>query len=133
MASPELSISSVHVQPGIEARRWDRFIINKPGSLMAINPGLSGMTTRSCSVIDISRGGAGLHVNTTIGLPDHYYLTFLGAKERIGCAEVYRNGNRVGVRFIKPIPQYLLTAIIRDDFITRGPLQGIGKSYSRDP
>lgn len=117
--APDMTPNSIHVQPGLEARRWERFIINKPGSLLAINPGLSGMTSRTCHVVDISRGGAGLHVNTTIGLPDHYYLRFLGAEEKIGCAEVYRSGQRLGVRFIKAIPEHLISEIIRNDFITR--------------
>jgi hypothetical protein len=117
--APDMTPNSIHVQPGLEARRYERFIINKPGSLLAINPGLSGMTQRSCHVMDISRGGAGLQVNTTIGLPDHYYLNFLGADQRIGCAEVFRHGDRVGVRFIKAIPEHLLSEIIRNDFLTR--------------
>jgi hypothetical protein len=117
--APDMTPNSIHIQPGLEARRWERFIINKPGSLLAINPGLSGMTARSCQVVDISRGGACVQINTTIGLPDHYYLNFLGAEERIGCAEVYRSGLRVGVRFIKTLPEVLLSEIIRNDFLTR--------------
>lgn len=119
MAAADLALSSVHVQPGLEARKWERFIVNKPATLIAINPGLSGMTSRSCSVIDISKGGACLTVTTTIGLPDHYYLTFLGFEDRIGSAEVYRNGNRVGVKFIKPIHDELLSGIVRNDFFTK--------------
>jgi hypothetical protein len=119
MVAADMTISSVHVQPGLEARRWERFIINKPGSLLAINPGLSGMTARICQVVDISRGGACVQVGTTIGLPDHYYLNFIGSEDKIGCAEVYRNGQRVGVRFIKPIAEQLLSEIIRNDFLTR--------------
>lgn len=111
--------SSIHVQPGLEAKRWERFTVNKPGSLLAINPGLSGMTARTCQVVDISCGGAGLQVTTTIGLPDHYYLTFLGAEGRIGCAEVFRSGQRVGVRFIKPLAEQLVSEIVRNDFMTR--------------
>ncbi len=117
--APDMTPNSIHVQPGLEARRWERFAINKPGALLAINPGLSGLTSRMCQVVDISRGGAGLQVGTTIGLPDHYYLTFLGAEERIGCAEVYRNGQRVGVRFIKPLSENVLSELIRNDFMTR--------------
>lgn len=117
--APDMSPNSIHVQPGLEARRWERFVVNKPGSLLAVNSCLAGMTSRSCQVMDISRGGAGIQVNTTIGLPDHYYLNFLGSEDRIGCAEVYRSGMRVGVRFIKPIAEQLLSAIIRNDFLTR--------------
>jgi hypothetical protein len=119
MASPEKMSSSIHLQQGIEARQWERFIINKPGTITMINPGLSGMNSRQCHVVDISKGGAGMTVYHTLGLNDHYYLTFLGSKVRIGCAEVYRSGQRVGVRFIKPMPDALLSAIIRNDFLTR--------------
>lgn len=119
MASAEMSISSVHVQSGLEARKWERFVVNKPARLMAINPGLNGMTSRACSVIDISKGGACLQVTTSTGLPDHYYLTFVGAANRIGCAEVYRNGNRLGVKFIKTIEDELLSGIVRNDFFTK--------------
>jgi hypothetical protein len=119
MASAEMSLSSVHVQSGLEARKWERFIVNKPARLMAINPGLSGLTSRACSVLDISKGGACLNVNTTIGLPDHYYLAFIGATDKIGCAEVYRSGNRVGIKFIKPIEDELLSGIVRNDFFTK--------------
>lgn len=119
VTAPDMTPNSIHVQPGLEARRWERYAINKPGSLLAINPGLSGLTSRMCQVVDISRGGAGLQVGTTIGLPDHYYLTFLGGEERIGCAEVYRNGQRVGVRFIKPLSEIVISEIIRNDFLTR--------------
>lgn len=119
MSSAEMSINSVHTQPGLEARRYERFIVNKPATLMAINPGLAGMTSRACSVIDISKGGACVHVTTTIGLPDHYYLTFVGLDDRIGCAEVYRNGNRIGVKFIKVIADQLLSGIVRNDFFTK--------------
>jgi hypothetical protein len=104
---------------GLDARRWERFIINKPGSLIAVNPGLTGLTSRSCQVVDISRGGACVQVATTLGLPDHYYLSFIGAEERIGCAEAYRNGQRVGLKFIKPIAEHVLSAIVRKDFLTR--------------
>ena len=119
MATVEMSISSVHTQSGLEARKWERFVVHKPGTLIAINRGLSGMSSRACNVIDVSRGGAGIQMATTIGLPDHYYLTFVGSEERIGCAEVYRNDNRVGVRFIKPISEEMLSSIVRNDFFTK--------------
>lgn len=119
MPTAEMSISSVHTQSGLEARKWERFVVNKPATLIAINPGLSGMSSRSCQVIDISRGGAGIQVTTTIGLPDHYYLTFVGFEDRLGCAEVYRNGNRVGVKFIKTVSEALLSEIVRNDFFTK--------------
>jgi hypothetical protein len=119
MAAQENALRSVHMSNGLDARQWERFLVSRAGVLMAIRPGLSGMTSRACGLVDISRGGAAISVNTTLGLPDHYYLTIVGLPNRIGCAEVYRNANRVGVKFIKPIDDELLSIIVRGDFFTQ--------------
>ncbi|MDQ0454216.1 PilZ domain-containing protein [Rhizobium paknamense] len=101
-------------------RRWERYYVRRPARIMAVRPGLSGITMRSATVLDISRGGAGIEMDTGIGLPSHYYLEILGLATRIGCAEVYRNGNRAGVKFIMPISEQLLQRIIRTDFVMGG-------------
>ncbi|MCJ7995978.1 PilZ domain-containing protein [Rhizobium cremeum] len=98
-------------------RKWERFYVRRPARIMAVSPGLSGITMRSCEVVDISQGGAAMEITTTIGLSAHYYLQILGLADRIGCAEVYRNGNRVGVKFISIIPEALLHTIVRADFM----------------
>ncbi|WP_275789947.1 PilZ domain-containing protein [Pararhizobium gei] len=98
--------------------RFERFIIGQAGTLMAVRPALGGVTTRSCKMMEISRGGAAFTVNTSIGLPEHYYLTIVGTKKRIGCAEVYRRDNRIQVHFIKPIDDEFLHQIVRLDFFT---------------
>ena len=115
----ESALTTLHVEPGINGRRAERFIVNRAARLMSVGINLQGMTVRSCQVADISKLGATLMVMTTIGLPDHYYLNIIGTADRIGCAEVYRNGTRVGVKFIKAIDESLLSAIIRGDFFTR--------------
>ncbi|WP_200844361.1 PilZ domain-containing protein [Rhizobium sp. 18065] len=98
-------------------RKWERFYVQRPAKVMAVSPGLSGITIRSCEVVDISQGGAALVMTTTIGLSSHYYLQVVGLADRIGCAEAYRNGNRVGVKFIRPIPEAMLHRIVRADFM----------------
>lgn len=98
-------------------RKFERFYVRRPARIMAVSPGLSGITMRSCEVVDISQGGAALEITTTIGLSAHYYLQVLGLADRIGCAEVYRSGSRVGVKFIAIIPEPLLHTIVRADFM----------------
>lgn len=98
-------------------RQWERFYVRRPARLIGIKPGLSGITMRNCHIMDISQGGAGVETLTTIGLAKHYYLQIFGLAYRIGCAEAHRNGNRIGVRFIMPIPPELLHAIVRADFM----------------
>ncbi len=109
-------------------RRWDRFQVKRPARIMAVRPGLSGTMTRSATVLDISRGGAGLDIDTNIGLGTHYYLEILGFSTRIGCAEAFRNGRRAGVKFILPISENLLQRIIRADFMMGNNLDDAGKS-----
>lgn len=99
-------------------RRWERFNIQHSATLLAVMPQLAGLTARPCKMIDISVGGASFSVNTTIGLPLHYYLTFEGSERRIGCAEVYRQDHRIGVKFIKPIDETYLHEIMTLNFET---------------
>jgi len=103
----------VRMDPRADARKSERFTVNKPALLVSVNQGLHGVASRKCQVVDISLGGAGVQVITTIGLPDHYYLCVLGLEERIGVAEAYRAGTRIGLRFIKEIDEYFLNRILR--------------------
>lgn len=98
--------------------RYERFLIGQTGILMAVRPALGGVSTRSCQMMEISRGGAAFTVNTSIGLPEHYYLSIVGIKRRIGCAEIYRRDNRIQVHFIRPIDDDFLHQIVRSDFFT---------------
>ena len=105
---------------GLYERKWERFAVTRQGLLMTVGFDLMAPKTRSCRLIDISLGGASFTVGTTIGLPLHYYLSIVGVASRIGCAEVYRNDNRIGVQFIKAIDEELLRMIVRSDYFTGG-------------
>lgn len=98
-------------------RQWERFYVRRPARLTAVSPGLAALTVRSCQIVDISRGGAGLEIDLTSGLPQHYYLEIIGLAKRIGCAEVYRNGHRAGVKFIATLPEHILRDVVRADFM----------------
>ncbi|MGO7164643.1 PilZ domain-containing protein, partial [Rhizobium johnstonii] len=50
-------------------------------------------------------------------LPKHYYLNILGLAYRIGCAEVYRHKERIGVRFINIMDPEVLRRVVRTDFM----------------
>jgi hypothetical protein len=105
---------------GLYERKWERFAVNRQGVLLTVNLDLAFPKTRSCQLIDISRGNATFSVTTTIGLPSHYYLSIVGVIARIGCAEVYRNDHRIAVQFIKEIDEELLRSIVRSDYFTGG-------------
>ena len=105
---------------GLYERKWERFAVNRQGMLMTVGFDLMAPKTRSCKLVDISVGGASFTVSTKIGLPLHYYLSIVGVTSRIGCAEVYRNDNRIGVQFIKEIDEELLRLIVRSDYFTGG-------------
>jgi hypothetical protein len=115
---PGQALASLHSDNSLHRRQAERFAVNRAGRILSVNPSLSGISVRSCHLADISRFGATLNLVTTIGLPDHYYLNIVGTAYRIGCAEVHRLGNRVGVKFIKEIDEDLLHAIIRGDFLS---------------
>lgn len=106
------------VRSKLYEERFERFRVGQAGTLMSVRPGLAGVSTRVCRMLEISRGGACFSVNTTIGLPLHYYLVIVGIKKRIGCAELFRKDNRVEVHFIKPIDEQLLHEIVRHEFFT---------------
>ncbi len=113
------SSSLSRVKSDLYERKWERFQLQKPARLISVEPRLSGLSIRSCQLIDICMGGASVEVTTTIGLPDHYYLNIVGMPERLGCGEIYRKGNRLGVKFIRLLDQDFLSSIIRADFYTR--------------
>jgi hypothetical protein len=105
---------------GLYERKWERFAVNRQGLLITVGFDLMAPKTRSCKLVDMSVGGASFVVSTTIGLPLHYYLSIVGVASRIGCAEVYRNDNRIGVQFIKEIDEDLLRMVVRSDYFTGG-------------
>ena len=115
----ETALANLHSDASQHGRGAERFIVSRSARIMSVNPALAGMSIRSCQLVDISKIGATISLMTTIGLPDHYYLNIIGTSNRIGCAEIYRNGSRVGVKFIKPIDDELLHIVVRGDFFTQ--------------
>ena len=116
----EQALVNLHTSGGTHGRKAERFVVSRPARVLSVNPALTGVSIRSGHLVDISRVGATINLVTTIGLSDHYYLNVMGTANRIGCAEVYRNGSRVGVKFIKEIEDELLHSIVRGDFFTKG-------------
>ncbi|MEF0864379.1 MULTISPECIES: pilus assembly protein PilZ [Rhizobium] len=105
------------VKSEVYERKWERFFVQRPARIIAVRPCLTGISSRSAEIIDISQGGASFIVGTTVGLPTHYYLNILGLAYRIGCAEINRVGNRVNVRFINLIEPETLRRVVRADFM----------------
>ncbi|MCO6186636.1 PilZ domain-containing protein [Rhizobium sp. L1K21] len=97
-------------------RRYERFPINRPGEIAYLESGLGGLRKIGVKVLDMSQGGAGLELPLSIKLPQHYYLSVFGFPNRFGCAEVHRNGTRIGVKFLGNIDGELLSSIVRADF-----------------
>lgn len=115
----EQALANLHTDGGMHGRKAERFVVSRPARVLSVNPALAGVSIRSCHLLDISRVGATISLVTTIGLSDHYYLNVMGTANRIGCAEIYRNGSRVGVKFIREIEDELLHSIVRGDFFTQ--------------
>ncbi|MBB4289190.1 hypothetical protein GGE16_001206 [Rhizobium leguminosarum] len=105
------------VKSAIYDLRWEEFSVKRPARIVAVRPCLTGVSMRSAEIIDISQGGATFIVSTTAGLPKHYYLNILGLAYRIGCAEVYRHKERIGVRFINIMDPEVLRRVVRTDFL----------------
>lgn len=105
------------VKSAIYDLRWEEFHVKRPARIVAVRPCLTGISMRSAEVIDISQGGATFIVSSASGLPKHYYLNILGLAYRIGCAEVYRHNERIGVRFINVMDQDVLRRVVRTDFM----------------
>lgn len=105
------------VKSAVYETRWERFNVRRPARIVAVRPCLTGISVRSAEIVDISQGGATFVVSSTAGLPKHYYLNILGLAYRIGCAETYRNNERIGVRFINTIEPDVLRRVLRADFM----------------
>lgn len=105
------------VKSAVYDLRWEEFHVKRPARIVAVRPCLTGVSMRSAEIIDISQGGATLMVSTAVGLPKHYYLNILGLAYRIGCAEVYRHKERIGVRFINIMDPEVLRRVVRADFL----------------
>lgn len=105
------------VKSAVYETRWEKYNVRRPARIVAVRPCLTGISVRSAEIVDISQGGATFVVSSTAGLPKHYYLNILGLAYRIGCAETYRNNERIGVRFINTIEPDVLRRVLRADFM----------------
>ena len=54
----------------------------------------------SCFLMDISEGGAGLHVANVAGIPDTFELLIHGETDKRPCKVAWKMGKRVGVSFL---------------------------------
>jgi hypothetical protein len=111
--------------------RKERFAANRMAQLLIVMPGLAGLATKNCQLVDVCLDGAGFKVPDTIGLPLHYYVKIAGIAERMGCAEINRNGDRIGVKFLVPLKPKVLREIIRSDFLSGGGVGGTGGGAAR--
>jgi hypothetical protein len=57
-----------------------------------------------------------LDFNAAVLLPKHFFLEIDSVREEIGCAEVYRNGAELGVRFNMLLAHEFLSRLIRVQF-----------------
>ena len=53
----------------------------------------------SCTVQNITGGGACLRLANTFGVPDTFELTFEHGRTRRACRVVWRTGDQLGVKF----------------------------------
>jgi hypothetical protein len=116
MPCMEKSTYLAYVPSEIHERKYEHFQVRKEAQLISVGAHLSGLQGRRATLLDISIGGAVLDVAFIHGLPDHYYLKIEGFPNRIGCAEAFRNSNRIGVKFIAPIDENFMHKIIRAEY-----------------
>lgn len=100
-------------------KKHQRYKVRHEARIITIGRGLSGLFERRARLTDISVAGAGLEVGHFIGLPSHYYLMIEGIPNRIGCAEIYRQGSNVGVKFLAQIDEGLVHKLVRADYFEK--------------
>jgi PilZ domain len=80
----------------MQERRSDvRAPVNTTG---AIKFGAAG-NTLPCTIIDLTRQGAGLTVTSTFGIPKTFQLTIKGEKQTRYCRVIWAQGSQLGVSF----------------------------------
>ena len=57
-------------------------------------------TVIPCVILDISNGGARLHVHAPDEVPDRFRLLQIASNEERDCEVVWRRDNEMGVRFL---------------------------------
>lgn len=58
-----------------------------------------GRSPISCVVLDLSRGGARIHVHDPSEVPDQFRLLLLANNEEHGSIAVWRTNDEIGVKF----------------------------------
>lgn len=90
---------------GSERRRSPRSWVRVGGELIIVK-GLRGTSTVACKVLNRSKGGALIRVESADAVPDDFYLTLpTDRSRRIICSVVRRGKKLLGVRFV-PQPDY---------------------------
>jgi PilZ domain len=79
----------------LERRSDARVPVNTVG---AIKFGAAG-NTLPCTIIDLTREGAGLTFASTFGIPTTFQLTIKGEKQTRHCRVIWADGSRLGVTF----------------------------------
>jgi c-di-GMP-binding flagellar brake protein YcgR len=85
----------------IERRKWPRFEINAPAKIVMITHGLRVKKEITCTVLDISEGGAQLLATAPIECEEFYLETDASPGASRLCSVVRRvSDSRVGVKFV---------------------------------
>lgn len=103
-------------KPGQSAVAYPHFHIERPCRILVIGSQLKAKTKYHALLRHISIGGALLDFNAAVLLPKHFFLEIDSVREEIGCAEVYRNGAELGVRFNMLLAHEFLSRLIRVQF-----------------
>ncbi|ASY62150.1 hypothetical protein SJ05684_c06860 [Sinorhizobium sojae CCBAU 05684] len=98
---------------GRSSGTYPHYAVERPCRILVIGSQLKAKTRYQALLRHISIGGAMLDFNAAILLPKHFFLEIDGFSEEIGCAEVYRNGAELGVRFNMLLAQEFLRQLIR--------------------
>ncbi|AWI56431.1 hypothetical protein [Sinorhizobium fredii] len=106
-------------KPGQSADAYPHYRIERPCRILVIGRQLKAKIKYQALLRHVSIGGAMLDFNAAILLPKHFFLEIDGFKEEIGCAEVYRSGSELGVRFNMLLAQEFLSRLIRVQFLER--------------
>src|SRR4051812_13988309 len=102
-------IGSASKQHGRMKRRYDRISINQAALIMFDG----GQDEVACVVRDVSPGGAGLSVASTVGIPDQFILAVKREEEGRACFVRWRKSDNLGVLFdIEPVHWMTATGVL---------------------
>ena len=100
---------SAYQHHGRMNRRYDRISINQ-AALIMFNGGKDEVM---CVVRDVSPGGAGLSVASTVDVPDQFILAVKSEEEGRSCFVRWRKSNNLGVLFdIEPVHWMTATGVL---------------------